>query len=134
MGFFSSLAQLSKQGHDMQKRMDMGATMAAAQASMTQASQFLAAAAPVATSATDETLRISATAVVTSAAQAPMRIGMNAMVELDLIVSLPGGVPVPVRRMEQLTPLHIARVVPGATLAVSLVPGRTETLRIEWAT
>jgi len=36
-----------------------------------------------------------------------------------------------VHRIEQLSPLHLARVAPGARLRVSLIPGMSESLRIE---
>ncbi len=133
MGFFGNLAKLTAKGYEMQQKMDVGASMAQAQQAMAQASQYMAAAAPVHTSAADEALRVHTTATVTSAQQAPMMIGMNAVVDLEVIVNLPGGVPMPVRRTEQLAPLHLARVAPGAALPVSIVPGMAETMRIEWA-
>lgn len=135
MGFFGNLAKLTAQGYEMQQKMDVGATMAQAQQAMAQAGQYMAAAMParVQTSAADEARRVHTTATVTAADQAPMMIGLNAVVELQLIVNLPGGVPLPVRRTEQLAPLHLARVAPGAALPVSIVPGMAETLRIEWA-
>lgn len=132
MGFLKNLATLTKQGIEMQNRMDVGATMAQASQAMTQAQQYMAASAPVVLSPVDEARRTYTTATVTSAQEAPMMIGMNVMVNLELIVQLPGGVPLPVQRMEQLSPLHLARVAPGARLDVSLIPGMPESLRIEW--
>ena len=111
--------------------MDVGATLAAAQQSLDQANQVMAAT----VTATDPGLdaaRVRTTASVLDARQLPMMIGMNAVVELDLVVTLAGGIPMPATRTEQLAPLHLARVMPGARLDVSLVPGRPETLRIEW--
>lgn len=133
MGFLKDLATLTRQGYEMQQRMDVGATMAQAQASMAQASRMMAASAPPPADPALEVQRLRATAVVVDARQLPMMIGMNSIVELELHVQLPGGVPLPVTRTEQLAPLHLARVSPGAILDVSLVPGRPDTVRVEWA-
>jgi len=116
----------------MQRNLDVGATMAQASQAMTQAQQYLAASTPAVLSSADEARRTFTTATVTAAQEAPMTIGMNLLVHLELIVQLPGGVPLPVQRTEQLSPLHLARVAPGARLEVSLVPGMPESLRIEW--
>ncbi|MGX5696850.1 hypothetical protein ACWKWP_11680 [Agromyces soli] len=137
MGFLKDLATLTKQGYEMQQRMDVGATMAQAQASMEQASRMMAASMPAPVPAGGgqqfEEQRFRASAVVVDARQLPMMIGMNSIVELELHVQLPGGVPLPVTRTEQLAPLHLARVAPGAILDVSLVPGRPDSVRVEWA-
>lgn len=133
MGFLKDLATLTRQGHEAQRRMDVGASMAQAQASMAEASRIMAATTPAATAPHLEAQRLRTTASVLDARQLPMMLGMNAVVELELHVLMPGGVQMPVARTEQLAPLHLARAVPGATLDVSLVPGRPETLRLEWA-
>ncbi|MFF2387785.1 hypothetical protein [Agromyces sp. NPDC058104] len=133
MGFLKNLATLTRQGYEAQQRMDVGATMAQAQASMEQASRIMAATTPSATDPRLESQRFHTTATVLGARQLPVMFGMNAAVELELHVLMPGGVPMPVVRTEQLAPLHLARAVPGATLDVSLVQGRADTLRIEWA-
>ena len=132
MGFLKNVAILTRQGYEVQQRMDVGAQLAAAQSAMTQASAMLAASTPVPMSATGEAARLSAAATVIAVRQLPMMIGMNAVVEIDLHVQLPGGVPLPVTRTEQLGPLHVGRVQPGASLEVSLVPARPDTTRIEW--
>lgn len=133
MGFISSLFKLTAQSTAIQKQMDVGARLASAQASMTKASQFMAASMPIGTTPAQEATRLRTTALVASAQQQPMMIGMNAVVDLELIVTLPGGTPAPVRRTEQLAPLHLARVVPGSRIDVSIVPGMPETVRFEWA-
>lgn len=137
MGFLKDLATLTKQGYEMQQRMDVGATMAQATASMEQASRMMAASMPAPVPSAGgqqlEAQRLRTSATVVDARQLPMLIGMNSIVELDLHVQLPGGVPLPVTRTEQLAPLHLARVAPGAILDVSIVPGRPDTVRVEWA-
>ncbi|GAA1941506.1 hypothetical protein [Agromyces allii] len=133
MGFLKDLATLTRQGHEMQSRMDVGAQLAQAQASMEQASRMMAATTPSAPEPHLEAQRLRTTATVLDARQLPMMFGMNALVELDLHVLMPGGVPLPVTRTEQLAPLHLARALPGSTLDVSIVPGRPDTVRVEWA-
>lgn len=132
MGFFKNVAILTRQGYEVQQRMDVGAHLAAAKSAMTQASAVLAASTPAPTSAADEASRLPAAATVVAVRQLPMMIGMNAVVEIDLHVQMPGGVPLPVTRTEQLGPLRVGRVQPGASLEVSLVPTRPDTTRIEW--
>ncbi len=132
MGFFSDLHKLGKIGREAQERMDVGASMAAMQQSIAQASQVMAAAVPPALDPALEAQRIRTTATVVEARQQPMMIGMNAVVELSLHVQMPGGIPLPVTRTEQLNPLLLARAVPGAALAASVVPGRPDSVRLEW--
>ena len=45
---------------------------------------------------------------------------------------MPSGSPLPVTRTEQLAPLQLFSVTPGSSLDVSIVPGRPESVRIEW--
>lgn len=133
MGFFKNLATLTRQGYEMQQRMDVGASMAQASAAMTQAGAMIAAMTPAPTTAAQEQGRMRTTAAVTGARQQPMTIGMDAVVEVDLLVALPGGAPLPVQHLARIAPLHLARVVPGAALPISMVPGRADTVRIEWS-
>lgn len=131
MGFLSDLATLTRQANAAHDGMDVGASLAAAQHSLEQANRVMAASV-VAHDPALEAARVRATATVADARQLPMMIGMNAVVELDLIVSLPGGIPMPASRTEPLAPLHLARVAPGAQVDVSLVPGRPDTVRLGW--
>lgn len=133
MGFFKNLATLTRQGYQMQQQMDVGASMAQASAAMDQAGAMMAAMTPAPTTPTQEAGRVQVNATVTDARQQPMTIGMDAVVELDLLVHLPGGIPLPVRHTARVAPLHLTRVVPGAALPVSIIPGRADTVRIEWA-
>ena len=132
MRLLSDLATLTRHANTAYARMDVGASLAAAQQSMEQASRVMAASVVAHDPALDAA-RVRATATVNDVRQLPMMLGMNAVVELDLIVTMPGGIPMPASRTEQLAPLHLARVAPGAQLAVSLVPGRPDTVRLEWA-
>ncbi|RXZ49721.1 hypothetical protein [Agromyces binzhouensis] len=130
MGFLADLRTLNAQATAVRERMDVGATLAAAQQSLEQADRVMAAAVAANDPASDAA-RVRTTASVVSARQLPMVIGMDVMVELELVAKLPGGIPVPASRTQPLAPIQLARVTPGAIVDVSLVPGRPETVRLE---
>lgn len=132
MPFLLDLPYLTRRANAAAARMDVGASLATAQQTLEQAGRVMAASV-VAHDPALEAARVRATATVADARQLAVMVGMHAVVELDLIVSLPGGIPMPASRAEQLEPLHLARVAPGSQVPVSLVPGRPETVRIEWA-
>ena len=132
MGFLKDLATLTAQGNAAYARMDVGASLAAAGRSMEEAGRVLAATTPRPDEEWLEAVRLRTTATVVDARQLPMVIGMNVVVELDLVVAMPSGFPLPVTRTEQLAPLQLFRVTPGSSLDVSIVPGRPESVRIEW--
>ena len=132
MGFLKDLHTLTKQGNAAYARMDVGARLEEASLAMGEASRVLAASTPQSDELALEAVRLRTTATVLDARQLPMMIGMNVVVELSLVVRMPSGVPLPVTRTEQLAPLHLARVAPGASLEVSIIPGRPDSVRIEW--
>ena len=132
MGFLKDLRTLTAQGNAAYARMDVGASLDAASRSMDEASRVLAATTSHPDEQWLEAVRVRTTSTVVEARQLPMMIGMNAVVELDLVVTLPSGLPLPVTRTEQVAPLHLARVAPGASLDTSIVPGRPDSVRVEW--
>jgi hypothetical protein len=131
MGFLKDLTTLTRQGAQAQQRMDVGAHLAAASQAMQQAGTILAAAAPAPRDPAAEALRVPVAATVVDARQLPLTIGLDLVVEVDVHVLMPGGVPVPVTCTVQLSPLTVGRVQPGATVQGSIVPGRPDTLRID---
>jgi hypothetical protein len=130
MAFLADLRALTTSANALRERTDIGATLAAAQDSLARAKRVTAAAMASNDSGFDAA-RVRSTATVVAARQLPMMIGMDAVVELDLIATLQGGIPVPASRTERLAPLHLARVTPGAIVDISLVPGDPGTLRLE---
>jgi len=132
VGFLKDLATLAAQGNAAYARMDVGASLDAAGRSMEAAGRVLAATTPRPDEEWLEAVRLRTTATVVDARQLPMVIGMNVVVELDLVVAMPSGFPLPVTRIEQLAPLQLFRATPGSSLDVSIVPGRPESVRIEW--
>lgn len=132
MGFLKDLTILTRQGHQAQQRMDVGAQLAAASRAMEQAGAVMAAAAPAPIDPADEALRMPVAVAVVDVRQLPMTIGMDLVVDVDVHVLMPGGVPVPVTRTAHFSPLTVGRVQPGTAMRGSIVPGRPDTLRIDW--
>jgi hypothetical protein len=132
MGFLKDLTTLTRQANAAYDRMDVGASLDAARRSMDDASRVLAATTPRPDEEWLEAVRLRTGATIVGARQLPMVIGMNVVVELDLVVTMASGIPLPVTRTEQVAPIHLARIAPGSTVDVSIVPGRPESVRIEW--
>ena len=98
MGFLKDLATLTAQGNAAYARMDVGASLDAAGRSMEEAGRVLAATTPRPDEEWLEAVRLRTTATVVDARQLPVVIGMNVVVELDLVVAMPSGFPLPVSR------------------------------------
>jgi hypothetical protein len=79
-----------------------------------------------------ETEGFDTVAIVTGARQTNALMNHNPMVALDLLVTMPSGVPVPVQRTQVVPLLHLARVQVGSRLAVRIDPHDPSTLRITW--
>jgi hypothetical protein len=126
MGFLTDLRTLSKAGSAQYAALVVSARMGQMQQSIAQASALLAA------SSTLPAAPTASTATVVSARQLPMMIGLNAVVELELTVFMPSGVPVPVLRTEQVAPLYLSRLVPGATVPVVVDVHDPTTVRLAW--
>lgn len=132
MGFLKDLHALTKQGNAAYARLDVGARLDAASRSMDEASRVLAVTTARADEEWLEAARLHATATIVEARQLPMVLGMNLVVDVDLVVTMASGLPLPVSITEQVAPLQLARLAPGGTVDVSIVPGRPESVRIEW--
>ena len=78
------------------------------------------------------TSRVEALGVVLSARLAA-QVASGSAVDLQLAVTLPTGIRMPVAHSALVSRSDRARVRTGSTLAVSLDPARPDTLRIDWA-
>lgn len=76
--------------------------------------------------------RVDAYCIVLSACLIAQVSGGSAL-ELELAVTLPTGIRMPVAHASVVARVDRARVRPGAALAVSLDPDRPSTLAIDWA-
>ena len=126
MGFLGDLAKLTRVGFESYERMDVGARLRDAQAQLDALNAPYAAADPQA-----EARRIATTATIVNCAPTGMAVNLDPVVALELTVML-GGVPVPARTQAPVPQLHLARIVPGAQLAVTVDPTRPESVRIDW--
>lgn len=135
MGFFKDLKKLSDQGKEMREQYPVSQQLANAQASMANATQMLAGMADGAAGATAAmTNGVHAIATVVTARQTGAMMNYNPVVELELMVMLPSGVPMPVTRQEVVMQIHLARCQPGMRLNVMVNPSDTNALWIDWAT
>ena len=110
MGFFKDIRKLSKQGAEIreqypvqQQLANASAQMQAVSAMLQQTTQQQSGGQRLLTDGVD------AVAMVTGARQTNALMNHNPLIELDLLVTMPSGVPVPVRRSEIVPLLHLAR-------------------------
>jgi hypothetical protein len=133
VGFFKDLRTLSKQGRAVSEQYPTQQILANASAQMSAVSAMLAQANDQVADGRLETEGFDTVAVVTGARQTNALMNHNPMVALDLLVTMPSGVPVPVQRTEIVPLLHLSRVQVGSRLAVRIDPRDPSTLRITWA-
>jgi TctA family transporter len=77
--------------------------------------------------------RIRSVASVSSATLTGVQLGQSSMVDLQLTVMLPAGIPVPITQTVAVTALQLARLQPGSRLSVTLDPQLPASLQIDWA-
>ncbi|MDO8390106.1 MAG: hypothetical protein Q7V57_06430 [Actinomycetota bacterium] len=135
MGFFKDIKKLNDQGKEMREQYPVQDQLANAQASMAQANQMMAQMAASSAEATAAmTNGVDAFATVTTAQQTGAMMNFNPVVDLDLLVMLPSGVPMPVRRQEVVMQMYLSRCQPGSRLKVKVDPANPTGLWIDWAT
>ncbi len=134
MGFFKDIKKLSDQGKEFRKQNPVDQQIANAQNSMAQASAMMADMANQSAAATAAMANgVDAFATVTSATQTGAMINFNPVVDLDLLVTMPGGAPLPVRKQETVMQMYLSRCQPGSRLAVKIDPANPAGLWIDWA-
>jgi roadblock/LC7 domain-containing protein len=129
MGFFKSVRELNKQGKEMSRNWDVGAQLADAQASMAAANQMMVqqtAAANIAATGLD------ATATVVAVRQGGGMVNYQPMVEIDLTVMTPGGMPYPATVAQVVQQVHLARLTPGSTLKIKVDPANPGLIWIDF--
>lgn len=134
MGFLKDLRTLTRQGraladqYPVQRQLaDATAQLATVSAMFEQSAQQQLGGRRLLTDGVD------AVALVTGARQTTALMNHDPMVELDLLVTLPTGAQVPVRRTEIVQMLHLARAQVGSRLWVRVDPQQPATLWINWA-
>ena len=136
MGFFKDMRTLNKQAQEINAAQPpMKDRMADASARMANANQMIAGMAQNSMAATAAmTNGVSAVATITGATQTGMMMNFNPVVNLDLLVVMPNGVPMPVTRQEPVQQLHLGRCQPGMRLNVRVDPNNIGSLWIDWVT
>lgn len=133
MGFFKDLKKITDTGKALREQYPVEHQIANAQASMAQASQMMAAMTASTMGATTAmTTGVEAVATVTSAHQTGAMMNYNPVVQLELMVMMPSGVPTPVSRQEMVMQLHLSRCQPGQRLRVKVNPANPNDLWIDW--
>ena len=119
MGFFKDLKTLNNQAKDLREQYPVDQQIANAQNSMAQANAMMAQMAQGSMAATNAmTTGVDAIATVTAAQQTGAMMNYNPVVELQLLVTMPNGVPMPVTRQEMVMQIHLSRCQPGQRLTV----------------
>lgn len=130
MGFFKSMNDLSKQGREMQKNMDVGQMMGDAQQKMADANQMMAAqtqAANLAASGKD------GEASITGAAQTGAMVNFQPTMAIELTVFPEGGVPYPAQVTQVVEQPYLAKAAPGQQVTVKIDQNDPNTIWIDWA-
>ena len=76
---------------------------------------------------------VDAVAVITGVRQQTTILNHSPLVELDLLVTMPSGVPVPVTRSEVVSLIHLSRAQVGTRLSVRVDPTDPSAIWINWA-
>jgi len=128
MGFFKDLNTLSKQGREMQKNMDVKATMANAMAQMQAGSAMMqqqTAASMMAVHGTD------ATATISGVRQTGMQLNFAPVIDVDLTV-FRNGIPMPVTVRQPVEQIHLGRARVGENVRVKVDPNNPSSVWIDW--
>ena len=127
MGFLDSYFKLTSMADEMSEKSDVGASMATMQSKLDSLNATMAP--PV---VADPAKRQDATATVTASHPSGAQVNGAMVVELELLVILAGGIPVPVTQTALVPPADLGRIHVGARLAVALDPAVPATLVIDW--
>ncbi|MBN9238818.1 MAG: hypothetical protein BGO97_03950 [Micrococcales bacterium 70-64] len=128
MGFLDSYFRLTSMTDEMAEKSDVGASLSSMQTKLDALNATMAP--PV---AADPAKRVDATATVSAARPTGAQVNGAQVIELDLIVMLPAGIPMPVTATTLVPLTEIGRVGAGSRLAVSLDPAAPVTLVVEWS-
>lgn len=131
MGFLKDLRKLSKTGNEIQASMPSPADqMAAAQAQMAGLTAQMSQQAQTTQAVAADGLL--GTASVLSATQTGALVNFNPAVQLELLVTVPDHAPYPVTLQTVVPQLHLARIQPGATIAVNVARTDRQQVLIDW--
>jgi hypothetical protein len=127
MGFLDSYFRLTSMADEMSEKSDVGASLATMQSKLDSLNATMAP--PV---QADPAMRTDATATVTASRPSGAQVNGAMVTELELLVMLPAGIPVPITQTMLVPPADLGRIHVGARLAVSLDPAVPATLVVDW--
>jgi len=135
MGFLDSYFALTSMADEMSEKSDVAGSLASMQSKLDGLNASMEAQGKQAEAASDprtQANRVDATATVTAVRGSGAQVNGAAVVELDLLVMLPAGIPLPVSHSTMVPPFSLGSARPGAKLAVSLDPTNPASLVIDW--
>jgi len=135
MGLIDSYRRLTAMSSEMEASMDVSARMAEAQQKMTSASAAMTAMNAQQAAAADPASaarRVAATAVITSALAGGLQVNGSVLVELGLLVMVPGAVPTPTTTSVLVPHLHLGRLAQGASLNITVDPKYPSSVQVIW--
>ncbi|TBN57794.1 hypothetical protein EYE40_10570 [Glaciihabitans arcticus] len=135
MGLLDSYRRLTAMTNEMDATNDVSARLAEAQQKMKSASATMAAMNAQQAAAADPTSasrRVPATAIVTSAVAGGMQVNSSVLVELALLVMVPGGAPVPASTSTLVPQLQLGRLGQGASVNVTIDPRHPSSVQVVW--
>ncbi len=130
MGLIGSYFELRKMTKEIEKKSDVGGSMAQMQLKMNQLNASMAQG--TVAQAGNPANRVSALATVSSASLTGMQVNQGSVVTVQLLVMLPGGIPTPAVATTLADPLQLARLQPGAQVSVTLDPSIPNSAVIQW--
>lgn len=130
MGFFKSMNELSRQGKEMQKNMDVGGMMSDSMDKMKEANALMAAQTQAANLAISG---IDGTASIVSAAQTGAMVNFQPTMALELTVFPAAGVPYPVAITQVVEQPYLAMTSPGKQVKVKIDTTDPNVVWIDWA-
>lgn len=129
MGFLDSYFRLTSMTDEMERKSDVGASLASMQSKLDSLNTAMEFSGPV---AADPAKRTDATATVTASRPTGAQVNGALVVELDLLVMLKSGIPMPVTQTTIVPPTAVGLLHPGGRLAVTLDPAVPATLAVDW--
>jgi hypothetical protein len=135
MGLISSYVRLGKLTNEMQKNQDVKSDMATMKSKMDAMKTSMAAANAAQAAALNPSAgvnRVQATATVVAARPANTWVQGSRLVDIDLTVSLPGGVLIPATQSSLVSPQNEFALRPGIQLAVTIDPRDPSSVAITW--
>jgi hypothetical protein len=127
MGFLDNYFKLTAMADEMDSKSDVGASLSSMQSKLDSLNATMAP--PV---QADPAKRMDATATVTASRPNGTQVNGAMLTELELLVMLPSGIPMPVKQTTLVPPADLGRIHVGAHLPVSLDPAVPATLVVEW--